>query len=340
MLSGFESLSPSQLTSCQLSAVSCQPETGSPEIRDPMRIAVTGATGLIGRELCRNLRADGVPLTLLVRRPEKVGQTGSDDRVERWEATQGPPRAKAFEGVDAVVHLAGAGIADRRWTDRRKTLLRSSRVDATRHLVEALAALPQSPDVLVSGSAIGIYGDRGDEPLTEDSPPGTGFLARLATEWEAQAEQAASAGMRVVLLRTGIVLARSGGALPEMVRPFRFFVGGPLGSGRQFLSWIHLTDEVGLIRHALESAELSGPLNAVAPAPVRQRDLATELGNLLRKPAFIRTPAWALRLALGEMAGPLLLEGQRVLPRRAQSRGFEFRFPELRGALEDILNDN
>jgi uncharacterized protein (TIGR01777 family) len=240
---------------------------------------------------------------------------------------------EALEGVDAVVHLAGEGLVGR-WTERKKRAIRESRVDGTRNLVTAMASVDPRPRTLISMSATGYYGDEGDEPLTEDSPPGRGFLADMVGAWEGEAARAEGLGVRVALLRTGIVLGR-GGALRRLLPAARLGLGGPMGSGRQWWSWVHIRDFAGLVKLALET-DLSGPILVASPSPVRQRDLARTLGRLLHRPAWTPAPAWALRLALGEVSSELLWS-RRVAPRRAQEGGYGFLFPELEPALRDLL---
>lgn len=296
-----------------------------------MRIVIAGGTGFLGTALIRAFRADGHRVLVLSRRPRH-----GDDRA--W--SPGDPSARSWmsvvDGADAVINLAGESIATRRWTDARKRALRESRVNATTALVDAIEAARQRPAVFLSASAIGIYGDRGDEPLTEDSAAGADFLAGICLEWERLAQRAAAAS-RVVLLRTGLVLDRSGGALPPLALPFRLFVGGPVGSGRQYMSWIHLDDWVGLVTWALTTNIVSGPLNLTAPAPVTNADFGRALGHALGRPSFMPTPAFALRLALGEMADALILGGQRVLPAKAEGMGYQFRYPQLEGALRAMF---
>ena len=300
------------------------------------RVLVTGATGLIGRRVVASLVREGAAVHALVRDPARAGVLLPGATLFPWDATAGEPPAAAFAGVDAVVNLAGESIA-RRWSASRKRALRASRIDGTRALVVALHAMPRPPTVLVQASAVGIYGDRGDEELGEDAAPGSGFLAELCRDWEAEAAAAAGFDVRVVLVRTGLVLAPEGGPLGKLVTPFRLGVGGRLGSGRQFMPWIHIVDQVGLVRLALGNGTVRGPLNAAAPGIVRNSDFTRALASALHRPALLPAPAAALRLVLGEMAGELLLSGQRVLPTRALAAGYQFRFPELRPALEDLL---
>jgi uncharacterized protein len=294
-----------------------------------VRVTVTGGTGFLGAALVERLRGDGHTVTVLTRRPGRPGDV-------RWDPeTRSPESTSALQDTDAVIHLAGASIAGRRWTARRKALILDSRVQATRMVAAAIASARRPPSVFISGSALGYYGAHGDEPLTEASPPGSDFLARVCVEWEREAQAAASV-TRLVLVRTGVALGKDGGALPQIALPFRVFAGGPVGSGRQYMSWIHRDDWVSLVRWALTSVDLAGPLNATAPIPVTNREFARTLGGVLHRPAFLPTPALPLRLALGEMADALLLTGQRVLPARAQSLGFSFRYPQLDAALRAI----
>jgi uncharacterized protein (TIGR01777 family) len=295
-----------------------------------MTIVIAGGTGFLGAALVRAFRADGHRVLVLTRRPRR-----EDDRA--WNP--GDPSDRSWmtvvDGADAVINLAGESIATRRWTEARKRALRDSRVNATTSLVQAIEAARRRPPVLLSASAIGVYGNRGDESLTEDSAPGSDFLAGLCLEWERLARTASPAS-RVVLLRTGLVLHRSGGVLPPLALPFRLFVGGPVGSGRQYMSWIHLDDWVGLVKWALATNIVLGPLNLTAPAPVTNADFGRALGRALGRPSFMPTPAFALKLALGEMADALILGGQRVLPARAQAMGYRFQYMALEDALSAI----
>jgi uncharacterized protein (TIGR01777 family) len=267
----------------------------------------------------------------LVRRDAKPGEV-------RWDPAAGTLDATALAGVSAAVHLAGESIAAGRWTEAKKAAIRSSRILGTRLLSESLARLPQRPKVLVSASAIGIYGDRGDALLNEDSPLGSDFLAEVGKEWEAATAPASDAGIRVVHLRLGIILARDGGALPRMARPFLLGAGGPIGSGRQWMSWIAIDDAVRVVLEVLQNPETRGPFNAVAPEPVRNADFAARLGEVLHRPALVPVPAFALRLLFGEMADAALLASQRVVPARLNALGFVFRHPSLREALHAALD--
>jgi uncharacterized protein (TIGR01777 family) len=272
----------------------------------------------------------------LARRPEQAEQEYPKAQVISWEATSGPPSADLLEGLDAVVNLVGEPIAAGRWTKARKKAIRESRTMGTAHLVEALSRCQSRPRVLINSSAVGFYGDRGDEILEENSVPGAGFLASVCREWESQAEQASQLGIRVVLLRGGLVLSTRGGALPRILLPFKAFVGGPVGSGKQWMSWVHIDDEVDVIRYLIDQDSIRGPVHCTAPNPVTNREFSRNLGEVLRRPSFMPVPAFALRILFGEMADTLL-EGQRVVPRKLEAAGYRFRFPELRGALKDLI---
>lgn len=297
-----------------------------------MRIAVTGAGGFIGRPLVARLAAAGHDVRRLVRRRAAAG-----DEIA-WDPAAGEIDLAALAGVHAVVHLGGESIAEGRWTAKRRALIRDSRVGPTRLLAEALATLEPRPAVFVAASAVGIYGDRGEEWLDESSPAGTGFLAEVAREWEGAAAPAARAGIRVVHPRTGLVLAPHGGALAAMLPIFRLGLGGPLGSGRQWWSWITLEDAVGAIAHALAHDGVHGPCNLVAPAPARCAELARALGRSLGRPAVLPAPAFALRLLLGAgQADELLLASARVQPAVLERTGFAFTGPDLDAALAGML---
>ena len=296
-----------------------------------MNILVTGASGLIGSALVSALTAAGHGVTRLVRSQPKSGE-----KAVRWDPMAGTIDPRAFEGVDAVVHLAGENIAAR-WTPAQKVKIRDSRVKGTQVLSEALARLASPPKVLVSASAIGYYGDRGTEILTEDSAPGAGFLAEVCRAWEAATEPARQHGMRVVRLRFGIVLSAAGGALPKMLPPFRLGLGGVLGSGQQYMSWIALDDAVGAIQHAVVTDALQGPVNAVAPQAVTNQEFTKTLGKVLGRPTVFPLPAFAARLMFGEMADELLLASARVQPAKLLASGFSFRYPELESALRHLL---
>ena len=296
-----------------------------------MRVAISGASGFIGTALGARLEADGHGVLRVGRGPAGPGRL-------HWDPAAGHLDGAALEGLVAVVNLAGAGVAARRWTAARRHELRASRIASTRLLSRALAALDRPPPVLLSASAVGYYGDRGEEELTESSPPGTGFLADLCRDWEAETAAAADAGIRVVCLRTGIVLARSGGALAKQLPLFRLGLGGPLGSGRQVMSWISLADEVGAILFAIGTDTLRGPANLVGPAPVTNARFTAALGQVLRRPARLPVPAAALRLAFGRaLADEALLAGQRVVPAALLTHGYRFEHRTVDAALRAAL---
>jgi len=297
-----------------------------------MRFLLTGATGFIGRRLIDAILDEGHYASYLTR---KVTESERRNVGQYYWDMRSPAATEVFREVDVVIHLAGEPVAQR-WNDEVKRRIRDSRVNGTRHLVESLARLETRPHTLLCASATGIYGDRGDEKLIESSTPGTGFLPEVCVEWEREADRAATLGMRVVKLRTGIVLGRGGGALEKMLPPFRLGAGGTLGSGEQWMSWIHLDDLVRLYLWLADGTLTAGPVNAVAPAPVRNAEFTRSLAKALDRPAFLPVPAFGLRLLYGEMS-QVLLESQRVLPRTAEGAGFEFGFPSLDDALEDLL---
>ena len=304
-----------------------------------MKILVTGSSGLVGTALVNALARGGHTVCRLVR-PQTAGGGGAKEGfVVAWNPATGE-LGGAGVGADAVVNLAGASIADGRWTTQRKELLCSSRIETTRALVGALAKMNARPSVLVSASAIGYYGDRGDETLTEESKAGGDFLAGLAQEWEAEALKARALGIRVVLVRFGIILAREGGALPKMMLPFKIGVGGRLGSGQQWMSWVALEDVVGILRLVIENASLRGAVNIVSPQPLQNAEFTYVLAQAMHRPALFPAPAFALRLALGEMADALLLSSQRVLPGALEKVGYRFLHADLTSALAAVLVRN
>lgn len=294
-----------------------------------MKVAVSGASGLIGSALVADLSAAGVDVVRLVRRPAHAAGEVSWDP----QAGAGGLDPAALAGLDAVVHLSGAPVAPRRWTPARKALLRASRIKSTATLVAAMIAADPAPATLLCGSAIGYYGDTGERAVDETAAQGTGFLAELVADWEAAAAHAAPAGIRVVSLRSGVVLAAGGGMLGSLLPPFRLGLGARVGSGRQYLSWISLADEVKAIRFLLEARALSGPVNLTAPEPATNAEFTRALGSVLHRPAVFALPAGALRLALGEVSGELL-GSTRVLPARLTAAGFSFSHPQIAGALE------
>src|SRR5882762_2744825 len=327
-----------------------------------MKVVMAGSSGLVGTALTNSLVRDGHTVVRLVRsgskkedgksgeqRQKKNGSSaprGDEGRIVNvaWNPNTCDLEGEPFgadggkiEGADAVLNLAGASIAGQSWSEERKALLRSSRVHITRELVCALEKLEDGPKTLISASAIGYYGNRGDEVLTEASKPGDDFLARLAQEWEAEAVKAEALGMRVARLRFGIILAKQGGALPQMMRPFKFGVGGRIGSGQQWMSWITLQDTVAVIRKVLENRAIHGAVNVVGPQAVRNVDFAQTLGRAMHRLAILPTPAFALKLALGEMAGALLLASQRVAPSRLEQLGHRFGDRDLSSALASVF---
>lgn len=306
-----------------------------------MKVVIAGGTGFIGKALCDALARPGREIVVLTRqrgqqpsprqRPGNIRYVRWLDDDEQWQ--------QELHGAYGVINLAGASIAGGRWTPRRKELILRSRVESTRALVAAMEQAPRDrrPAVFLSGSATGYYGLRGDEPLTEAAGPGNDFLSQVCVAWEAAAAPATKLGVRTVLLRIGLVLGTGGGALPQILLPFKFFAGGPLGHGRQWWSWIHLDDVTGLIHFALDNRQVEGPLNLTAPNPVTNREFARLVGQVLGRPSWLPAPAPVLRLALGEMADALLLGGQRVLPAKAQTLGYKFQFPELLPVLKDLF---
>ena len=301
-----------------------------------MKIAVTGGTGFVGGALCRALAGGGHSMIALTRSaPSQVAGV----RLVQWDWHNGGSWEKALTDVEAVVNLAGEPIAQR-WTTAKKREILESRVGATRGLVRAIQKCSPPPKVLISASAVGYYGPHREELLTEESPVGTDFLADVCRQWEAAAREAAALGVRVVCVRLGVVLGAGGGALARMLPFFRIGLGGPIGHGRQWMSWVHREDVIGLIRFAIENAAACGALNATAPNPVTNREFTLMLGAALHRPAILPVPPLALRLRFGEMADAVLVKGQRVIPAAARRLGYEFRFPELAKALKDIFHAN
>jgi uncharacterized protein len=303
-----------------------------------MRILVSGSTGFLGTTLIETLEGQGHSIARLVR-PGTSQKRAAGVRAQAvpWDPVAGQFDAAQAEGADALIHLAGASIAGGRWNESRKELLRTSRIGATRHLIGALAKLQRPPRVIVAASAIGYYGNRGDETLTEASAPGSDFLAGLCREWEAETARGTGFGARVVNLRFGIILSAHGGALPRMALPFKFGAGGRLGDGRQWMSWLTLRETISIIQFALANSGLTGPVNAVAPNPVRNSEFTGVLAKTLHRPALFPAPAFALRLALGEMADALLLVSQRVIPSKLADSGYPYLQPNLEGALAEVF---
>lgn len=311
-----------------------------------MRIVIAGGTGFLGSPLAETYAEDGHDVRILTR-AVPPGEARHDSgtgvpgitRVGWKPDGKSGPWSAILDGADAVINLSGENIGERRWTVERKTKLRDSRILPTQSLVAACASVEVRPPVFISGSAVGYYGPSGDDAKTEASPAGRDFLAHLCEDWEAEALRAGTSSTRVVLVRSGLVLERSGGALPKMVTPFRFFVGGPIGSGRQYMSWIHRHDWIEMVRWIVDTPAAIGPVNATAPGPIINREFARALGRALGRPGFVPVPATALKLLLGEMAGPLVLTGQRVLPARAQALGYHFRYPDIGQAFRGIFGE-
>jgi uncharacterized protein len=305
-----------------------------------MRVFLAGGTGMIGSRLVPQLRQRGDSVVLLTRRPDAVKGAFADCNVVAGDPMQPGPWTDAVADCEAVINLTGENLTGRRWNEAFKKMLVDSRVRSTGNLVLALARNPRTasgqPKVLVNGSAIGYYGFCGDEELTETSPPGNDFLARLCQEWEKAAQAAEASGVRVAIVRTGLVLGKEGGPLSKLLTPFKMGAGGPMGSGKQWMSWIHGDDIVGILLLALDNTAATGPLNGTAPNPVTNKEFGKVLGRVLHRPSFMWTPGFALRLGLGEVAD-LIVTGQRVLPKKAQALGYGFKFPTLEEALRDVL---
>jgi uncharacterized protein (TIGR01777 family) len=302
-----------------------------------MKILITGATGLIGRRLCQLLSGEGHTVVALSRSPQRI-KDAAIATAHKWEPEAGPPPEEALNGVDAVVHLAGEPIAGHRWSDEQKRRIRDSRVLSTRNLVNALRLMATKPRALVSSSAVGFYGDRGDDLLIESSTAGTGFMSEVCASWEQEAERAKLFGVRVVEVRTGVVLSADGGALKKMLPPFKLGVGGPLGSGKQWFPWIHIEDIVGIFHHAIISSSSNGPVNGTAPELANNAEFTRQLGRALRRPTFLPVPEFALRGLMGEMAD-VLLSSQRVIPKAMLDAGYKFQYPGLALALENLLGE-
>jgi uncharacterized protein len=301
-----------------------------------MRVVITGGTGVIGSALARELGEAGHEVVILTRDTSKAGPLPPNTRAVEWDGRTAAGWGSLLDGGTGIVHLAGEGIAEGRWTEEKKRRIRDSRVESGKAVLAAIHQAKEKPRVLLQGSAVGYYGPRGDEVVDETHPPGNDFLGRVCVEWEASTAEAESFGVRRAILRTGIVLTPKGGALPKMAMPFRLGMGGSLGNGRQWFPWIHIADEVGAIRFLLEREEGRGPFNLTAPNPLTNRDFSHTLGRALHRPSFAFAPAFALRLALGEMAESLLA-GQRAVPRRLLEMGYVFRYPEALPALQNLL---
>lgn len=303
-----------------------------------MRVIITGGTGLIGKALAARLAEEGHEPIVLTRDPEKAkGDLPAGVRAAGWDGKTGAGWSQLIDAGTTIVHLAGAGVADERWTPSRKREIRDSRLASGAAVLAAIREAPAKPRALLQSSAVGYYGPRGDETVDENEPPGTTFLAKVCVEWEESTRAVEEQGIRRALLRTGLVLTPEGGALGKMLLPAKLGANGPLGSGRQGFPWIHLEDEIGAIRFLIDREDASGPFNLTAPNPPSQAEFAQALGRVIHRPSFLPAPAFALRLALGEMAD-MLLSGHRVVPKRLLELGYRFRFPDLEGALRDLLS--
>lgn len=306
-----------------------------------MRIIITGGTGLIGRALTKDLVRDDHEVIVLSRNPDRATGLPDGTRVERWDAQTSESWGHLADSADAVVNLAGENLAGRgflptRWTDERKRRIGESRQGAGQAVMSAVEAATNKPNVVIQSSAIGYYGPRGDEPVTEDSEAGDDFLARLCAAWETSTASVESMEVRRAVIRTGVVLSTKGGALPRMLLPYKFFVGGPFGDGRQYTSWIHMADEVAAIRFLIENEDASGVFNLTAPNPLTNAEFGKALGRVMNRPSVMPVPGFAMRLLIGEVS-TVVLDGQRVLPKRLQELGFTFQFPELEAALKATL---
>lgn len=302
-----------------------------------MRIIITGGTGLIGKALCPLLLADGHLITVLSRTPDAARGMPRGVRIEEWDGKTAEGWGHLVNGADAIINLAGAGIADRPWTAQRKQLLRESRIHAGLAIQKAIQQAEKKPKVVIQSSAVGYYGARNDDQiLTEASAPGQDFLAKVCFDWEMSTTPVTKMGIRRPVIRTGVVLSKDGGALPKMLLPFKLFAGGPIGSGKQWLPWIHITDQARAIKFLLDTPNADGPFNLAAPNPVTNKQFGEILGAIIRRPSFMPTPSIAMKALFGEMS-TVLLDGQRVVPQRLEEVGFSFTFPTLREALSDLL---
>lgn len=296
-----------------------------------MKVLITGASGLLGTELQKSFAEKGYEM-LLASRKEPV-----DDRHIQWTIDEGFAEPERLEGVDVVVHLAGENVSGLRWTDEKKKAIRDSRVLGTRSVVEAISKLKNKPKTFIASSAIGFYGERGDEEVTESSSPGDNFLAEVCKAWEAESRRAEDAGIRTVLLRTGIVLSKDGGALGTMLLPFKLGVGGVVGSGKQWMSWISLDDEIAVINFVIEHENIRGAVNAVSPNPVTNHDFTKTLGEVLYRPTFLPLPEFAVSMVFGEMGDVLLLTSTKVMPKRLEDAEFQFKYADLKQAIEHAV---
>ncbi len=303
-----------------------------------MRIVITGGTGLIGRPLSAALVAEGHDVTVLSRDPEKVKQMAAGVKLTAWDAQSAKGWGSLADGADAIINFAGEGIGDGRWSDDRKRKIRESRIKAGQAVLESISAAAVKPKVLVQASAVGYYGtDTGDKLVTESSSPGNDFLAKVCFDWEASTAAVTRLGVRRPVLRTGIVLANEDGAFPKLLLPFKFFVGGPLGNGKQWLPWIHIADEVRAIQFLLTNEQADGPYNLAAPQPVTNNEMAKQIGEVMGRPSFVPAPAFALQAVLGDMS-KLVLEGQRAVPTNLQALHFTFKYETVQPALRNLLD--
>lgn len=300
-----------------------------------MRVIITGGTGLLGRHLAASLLKDSHEVIVLSRDPEGASGMARGVRLEQWDGRSAEGWGHLVDGAGAVVNLAGASLSDGRWTDERKRVIRDSRVAAGQAVVEAVTRADRKPAVVLQASAVGFYGPRGDDPVTEEAPNGSDFLAAVCRDWEEATAAVEAQGVRRCILRTGIVLSTAGGALPRLAQPFKLFVGGPVGSGRQWMPWIHLDDELGAMRFLLENAAARGAFNLGAPNPVTNRDFGRALGRVLGRPAVMPAPAFAMKLLFGEMS-TILLEGQRMLPAALHDAGYLFKYATVNAALTEL----
>jgi uncharacterized protein (TIGR01777 family) len=301
-----------------------------------MKILVCGATGLIGRSVCKLLAEDGHHVSATSRSANKPSGLAAKE-VHQWDPHSGPPSASTLDGIEAIVNLVGESIDARRWSDDQKKLIRDSRVVTTRNLVDGLRSLGAKPAVLVNGSAVGYYGNRGDEILEETASSGRGFMSDVCQEWEREAQRATDIGIRLVQVRTGVVLSGDGGALKKMLLPFKIGIGGRLGNGKQWFPWIHIDDIAGIFRHAVINSSVRGPMNGVAPNPVTNAEFTRELARALHRPAFFPVPEISLKVLLGEMS-EVLFDSQRAVPSKAIATGYKFVYPDLASALKDLLD--
>lgn len=309
-----------------------------------MRVIITGGTGLIGTALAKSLVNDGHEVVVLTRAPKQNTDLPSSVRLEHWDTKTAAGWGALADGAGAIVNFAGANLAGEgflpsRWTPERKKLIRDSRINAGQAVVEAIKAAQNKPSVVIQASAVGYYGPQGDQDITEDAPPADDFAARVCVDWEKSTEEVEAMGVRRVIARTGIVCSFKGGALPRMALPFKFFAGGPLGSGKQQYPWIHIDDEVAAIRWLMENPEASGPFNLSAPNPLPNAEFARALGKAMGRPSLIPTPAFVFELAFGEVAS-IILTGQRAIPKRLLDHGFQFRYPQAEDALRDLYQNN